>query len=92
MASVNDLPCADPRCAHPFGEHTKTDNIRQPGRCRRSSLNGYTIGQSSRCACQSFVWEPYEEDPDAAWDDYRAGYTDLAGNVLEPVVDEPEDY
>jgi hypothetical protein len=92
MAGINDLACADSRCGHPFGQHTKTDDIRQPGRCRRTSFNGYTIGHSSRCACQSFVWEPYEEDPDRAWDDYKAGYTDIDGNVVEPLIDEPEDY
>jgi hypothetical protein len=31
MAGVNDLPCADRQCAHPFGEHAKTDNISATG-------------------------------------------------------------
>jgi hypothetical protein len=28
--------------------------------------------------------------PDQAWNDYKDGYTDIDGNVREPLIDEPE--
>ena len=93
MASVRDVPCF--RCKHSFGQHERDDqNIRYPRRCLVGEVVDVGIGKDfvRECECTSFVWEPYEEDPDRAWDDYKAGYTDIDGNVMEPLINEPEDY
>jgi hypothetical protein len=49
-------------------------------------------GDVSVCQCTDYIAavHDYAEDPDRAWDDYKAGHTDIDGNVLEPLVDEPE--
>jgi hypothetical protein len=95
MASVNDLPCADPRCAHPFGSHERTEDVSRREKCLAVDLAHDPeddIEYNVPCDCEGFVWEHYDEDPDRAWDDHKAGYTDIDGNVLEPLIDEPKDY
>lgn len=86
MAGVNDLKCADDGCGHAFGEHERGDDSRQPGRCLVGEMSDFV----HECECRAFAWESYEEDPDRAWDDYKSGYTDIDGNVNEPVIVEPE--
>jgi hypothetical protein len=75
MAGPSIVPCD--RCGHTLGEHDRSVHIVNAGKC-------------SECDCESYVWTPYDEDPDSAWDDYKAGYADINGNVLEPIIDEPE--
>jgi hypothetical protein len=78
MSSVRDLKCG--ACSHTYGEHERTNSLRQPGRCLVDEMSDYV----HECDCLTFAWEPYEEDPDQAWNDYKDGYTDIDGNVLEP--------
>jgi hypothetical protein len=86
MASVRDVPCRS--CGHPFGQHRRNETkLVDAGECTTVIQHGVTTatGENANltCFCTAFVWEPYEEDPDRAWDDYKAGHTDIDGNVLE---------
>lgn len=75
---VNAVACEG--CTHPFGLHDRTTKATERNACNARDAAGLGL----RCACQKFAWGEVDEDPESSWDDYKSGYTDIDGNVLEP--------